>query len=464
MNKVVVYTDGGANPNPGLSGWGSHGYIYEDGKAKKKYLTNASLTPTGYTNNNVENVDVVKFFEFMGTNGINTNNASEINSLYFTLLKLIEEEEFDHIHILVDSEYVRKGVTEWSSKWIKNNWFREDGNPVSNQKEWKRLLEVIDHYKEKNISYEIEWVKGHSGDIGNQIADTLCTIAINMMRNGIKDEQRYLYFEPYLYWDIKPERHPYLAFKRLYFNTISKNSDIGYYFLEDSKKEEKYIGKKDNETAYSVIKLNTPDRLIEIVKEKQTKIAEDLNVVALLKLDRLYSPEVYRYIETYGIHSLFRANNYSVNINFLDNKPITLELDPPGLSLYAMQTFGHMEEVLKEIMDSTDTYFTLDITDHFFSKETKGKKEITVLNPNIKQTTKIVDIPLAYDYKKFNIGLVLGTDLLPRSNLKRIENLNPKLKLVIIKETYCSFSYMTYIESDLGSGMWSNYHTNSVYY
>ncbi len=463
MIKAVLYTDGGAQPNPGLSGWAGHGYIFNDVPVKKKYVSNINITEFGYSTEKLDNVDVIKFFNFLGSEGINTNNASEINSLYYSLNKLLEE-GIEYVHIYVDSEYLRRGILEWSSKWIRNNWVREDGNPVSNQKEWKRLLAVLEVYKENNIGFDIEWIKGHSGDVGNTIADTLCNIAINYLRDGRNPGEDYRYYEPYLYWEEKPERHPYLYFKRLFFNSSSK-SPIGYYFLEDSDlKEEKYIGKKHNNTTYSVIKLNDPIAMIEEIKQKQNSVAEDFNVVMLLKLDKIYNPAVYQYLKEYGTASLYRANNYSVSLNYLDNKPITLELDPPGLSLYAMQSFKYMEDILNSYLENTIQHTVIDITDKIYVKEIKNKKEIYVLNPKIKPGLAHTEIQIEHKGRTFNIKLIIGGELLPRNNLKRLESLNPSIQLILIDDTENSFSFMVLTNSSLGVGIWANLHTNSIYF
>ena len=467
--KAVIYTDGGAQPNPGLSGWGAHGYFYDDDKPKK--LIKENITGKGYIDGGIEeSVNVLKFFNYLGTNGINTNNVSEINALYYSLEELTKY-DITHIHILVDSEYIRKGILEWSHKWIRNNWKREDGNPVSNQEEWKRLLNILDEYRERKVTYDLEWVKGHNGNIGNTIADRLCNIAINILKTSKESVSLYKYYSPEDYWNDKVERNPYLSFKRVFFNSITEPKDIGYYFLEDSdKKDDKfYLGKKYNNCSFSVIKLNKPDHAIEVIKQKQSKIAEDYNVVVLLKLDRLYEPDLYRYLKDYGEYALYRANNYSVNMNFLDNKPVTKEIDPPGLSLYAMETFGYMESILKSLIDQKDfpLLHRVDITNLIFIEQPKGKKVTTVLNPTLKPNLKILDVnlnlpDLLLDNKK--ISLVLGSDILNRNNLKKIETLHPHVEILLIKNSESSYTYMTYIKSDIGEGIWSSIYSNTIYF
>jgi ribonuclease HI len=71
-----------------------------------------------------------------------------------------------------DSEYVRNGVTRWSTGWVRKNWRTAAGDPVANMDLWKRLLAAA-----KPHSIEWLWVRGHSGDPMNDRVDFLATEA-----------------------------------------------------------------------------------------------------------------------------------------------------------------------------------------------------------------------------------------------------------------------------------------------
>ena len=70
--------------------------------------------------------------------------------------------------VYLDSEYVRKGITEWIINWQRRGWKTADGKPVKNAELWQRLdaLRKLHHV-------EWRWVKGHAGDPGNERADAL---------------------------------------------------------------------------------------------------------------------------------------------------------------------------------------------------------------------------------------------------------------------------------------------------
>jgi ribonuclease HI len=70
--------------------------------------------------------------------------------------------------IYTDSEYVRKGITEWMVGWKRRGWKTADGKPVKNVELWQKLEAAAAAHK-----VEWRWVKGHSGDPGNERADAL---------------------------------------------------------------------------------------------------------------------------------------------------------------------------------------------------------------------------------------------------------------------------------------------------
>lgn len=100
---------------------------------------------------------------FIGT----TNNRMEM----LAVIRALEELEFGPpIKIIADSEYVIKGVTQWSRNWIRNGWRTRDGKAVVNKDLWERLLAL---YQLHAVTFE--HVKGHTGNAGNEAVDTLCT-------------------------------------------------------------------------------------------------------------------------------------------------------------------------------------------------------------------------------------------------------------------------------------------------
>ena len=133
--QVTVYTDGACKGNPGRGGWGAW---LKTGEHEMELFGGEAMT----TNNRMELTAVIE----------------ALNSLKRTC----------DITIHTDSEYVRKGITEWIHGWKLRGWKTADKKPVKNTELWQRLDSL------RNLhAVEWRWVKGHSGDPGNERADGL---------------------------------------------------------------------------------------------------------------------------------------------------------------------------------------------------------------------------------------------------------------------------------------------------
>lgn len=133
--KVVIYTDGACKGNPGPGGWGA---LLTSGTHRK---------------------------ELCGGEPVTTNNRMELMAAIKGLQALKHPCVVD---IYTDSQYVRKGITEWIHGWKKNNWKTAAKKPVKNDDLWKLLDQETTRHK---LTWH--WVKGHSGHPGNEIADAL---------------------------------------------------------------------------------------------------------------------------------------------------------------------------------------------------------------------------------------------------------------------------------------------------
>ncbi len=140
-NNVVIYTDGACKGNPGEGGWG------------------AILEFTNETN------------KIYGYQESTTNNRMEIVAA-IEAIKLVKEES--DIIIYTDSKYLMNGINTWIHSWKKNNWKTSGNKNVKNVDLWK----AIDELNSKH-SIKWNWVKGHSGNPGNEMADDLANLAIS---------------------------------------------------------------------------------------------------------------------------------------------------------------------------------------------------------------------------------------------------------------------------------------------
>ena len=143
--EVTIYTDGGAEPNPGTGGWAA-------------ILINPA---TGKTK------------ELSGGEPRTTNNRMELTAAIRALEALNQPCK---VHLFTDSQYLKKGITQWLSGWIARGWKRKDGE-LQNEDLWRSLSELV---RQHQIDWK--WVKGHASDRWNNRADQLATEAIRRQR------------------------------------------------------------------------------------------------------------------------------------------------------------------------------------------------------------------------------------------------------------------------------------------
>ena len=137
--EVSIWTDGGCKPNPGPGGWA------------------VLLRFRGHER------------ELSGGEKATTNNRMELTAAAEALETLTRP---CRIALHTDSEYVRNGVTRWSTGWVRRNWRNASGDPVANMDLWRRVLEAA---KRHEVSWH--WVRGHAGDVNNERVDRLATAA-----------------------------------------------------------------------------------------------------------------------------------------------------------------------------------------------------------------------------------------------------------------------------------------------
>jgi ribonuclease HI len=138
---VELFTDGACRGNPGVGGWG---VLLRYGDTEKKLQGGEINT----TNNRMELMAAIKGLQAI--------------------------KEPCRIVLTTDSQYVRKGISEWMSKWKSNGWKTSAKDPVKNQDLWQ-LLDIENHRHQ----IDWRWVKGHSGHLENEVADQLANRGID---------------------------------------------------------------------------------------------------------------------------------------------------------------------------------------------------------------------------------------------------------------------------------------------
>lgn len=141
MQKIEIYTDGACRGNPGIGGWGAL-LIYQ-GTEKRLY----------------------------GSEQNTTNNRMELMGSIEALKALKRPCE---VILWTDSQYVKKGISEWLVGWKAKGWRTASNQPVKNQDLWQMLDQEANRHQ-----IDWRWVKGHAGEYGNEVADQLANQAID---------------------------------------------------------------------------------------------------------------------------------------------------------------------------------------------------------------------------------------------------------------------------------------------
>ena len=143
MSNIEIFTDGACRGNPGPGGWGA---FLRAGKHEK---------------------------ELFGGEPETTNNRMELTAAIEGLKAL---KSASVVTVTTDSQYVRKGITEWMESWKKRDWKNSAKKPVKNVGLWQLLDEQNNRHKVTWL-----WVKGHSGHPENELADQLANRGIDEM-------------------------------------------------------------------------------------------------------------------------------------------------------------------------------------------------------------------------------------------------------------------------------------------
>lgn len=143
VSVVEIFTDGACRGNPGPGGWGA---LLRAGKHERELWGGESMT---------------------------TNNRMEMTAVIEALQALKRPSE---VVLTTDSQYVRKGITEWIDNWKRRQWRTAQRKPVKNVELWQAMDAAAARH-----SVDWRWVKGHSGHAENERVDALANLGIDKL-------------------------------------------------------------------------------------------------------------------------------------------------------------------------------------------------------------------------------------------------------------------------------------------
>ena len=144
MNSIDIYTDGACKGNPGPGGWG----VLLKSAGTEKVLYGGELATT---NNRMEMTAVIRALEAL--------------------------KRPCAVTLYLDSQYVLKGITEWLPGWKARGWRTAARQPVKNVELWQELDALV---SQGGHTIDWRWVRGHNGDPGNERADALANLGVEV--------------------------------------------------------------------------------------------------------------------------------------------------------------------------------------------------------------------------------------------------------------------------------------------
>jgi len=487
-SNIVVYTDGSTGPtNPGYCGSGITGYLYKtedikgrtsDRPTKTNITTHGyipaeqqqkdnyeSIKPSLYFNGSVSYVDsrsnnyaeamcIADFIRILCDSLTDVNsNKSPYDKIEFNL----EEYKVNKVVVNCDNTYAI-GLTERIYN-ARVDWRKHINNNVD---VWEAMEISINRLKELNIELEVRKVKGHSGDIGNDISDRLAYMGrMRTMKYKFRDDVIVFGTTPAAkYWKPKYDKHPFLLTKQLFIinNKRDKLNNVYRYSVMEYKTDVE-PGRKTHEAMFGRVVLNSRDSYIEDTIDTYHEMMQTLSIISYIDISVLSKQKFITNYNTFG-KDIFNYVPNRHTLKLLDEDTVVTNVYPTGLANQALEKILDLEQIMldyttfKTTNTSSRTFY--EITDKLFKLDEKGKLGCTV-----KQTDK--HMLLEFDGIKYPIEF--GKDILARNTLARLVKSSPRVYLVSEQLVPSAIEYYTLIELEETKdiGVWCNFYSNKIF-
>lgn len=476
---IVIYTDGSHSSNFNLTGGGIHGYTYKKEKPKRGLgLGKWKATPKGYSAEATEDelVTVVDYFDGILSLAVGTNNTAELKT-GVAGLELVSEASDNGIknaNILMDSRYVIDGIEKHIDKWVANDWLKPNGAPLLNTEVWKSAYETKNKLKENKVEYTIEWIKGHTGNPGNETADVNSKIGrvLNPYDSSVTQEVSgtFTRSDPQGYWKVDTsDKVSVLAGTSLIFDVRSVSDKATRFFaFTNGDSDSSMYGIHDNTACYGVVELKESPSLINSIMQRQKTVCKnsdpDISLFYQLHMRNAFSPKTLSNVKKYGTKVLTSSTKYKELKLLGDGSTITEILYPVRFAVDGVMLHQSLSEILdgflKDKLESSDVFNVIDITDHVYLMVEEGKKKVCKIREELNSSNSSLDLSEHYPDIKTDYGfnpllLSFGSDLPRREIVAGAAKLEPKA-YIIHWEDSGSFKRSFVLETTEGTSIWHN--------
>lgn len=478
VDGVVIYTDGSHEASFNLTGGGVHGYTYKNDKPKKGLgLGKWKATKKGYSDTDKEEpVTVVEYFDGILSLGQGTNNTAELKTgvMSLELVSEMADSGIKNAQILMDSKYVIDGIVQYVDKWAAQNWIKQNGAQIMNLDIWKTAFDTKNKLTANNVDYSIDWVKGHSGDPGNESADVNATIG-RVLNPSQPDEANagsitVAVSEAQGYWktDISDKVSLMTGTSIIFDARFSSEDCKRFHVFSNEQTDTSMYGIPDNTACYGVIELSEPPKLINSILERQKMVIKnidpDLSMFYQLHIRNAFSPKTLSTIKKHGTRVLTSGSKYKELKLFGNGSTITELLYPirfavDGLGIHAGLSVL-LDSFIADKFASSSMYKIVEITEHVYDMSEEGKKKVCKLKEVLNSSSGSLDLSKHFPEIKTDYGfnplvLSFGSDLPRREIVSGAAKLSPKAYLVYWQDGG-SFKRAFVLETEEGVSIWHN--------
>ncbi|QNI20961.1 ribonuclease H [Vibrio phage vB_pir03] len=447
MKSVTIHTDGGATADAEVGyygGWGVHISVDEEDTE----LLICAACPHGDTNNRAE------------------------QRAYIRAMKWVLENDVTYARFILDSKYVIEGSMQYIHIWEANNWVTKEGKPVKNRDLWIMIDALQQQMQSKNIKYRLDWVKGHSGKHGNEMADQGATRGTAFARASDFDER---------ILDVKSmqEEVEAKAAERKKVKAVDPFGLLcGRRMLEVMNAERMTV---DGKRAYMTCSyddtdpikarglgvhsgerfegLVVPNEQLEayetVVNHQESILSDSLIRPTIVYWDKLKSTQTWKQLALDGIGIFLQRRDDLV----LSDKatPITKYLNPPRQARRCLESMTNKKEIIESLLAGGD-YDRIDVTDLFFEENAKGKLAI---RPDIAKE-KSVEYNWKVDSRTARIIMAFDYEIPNRNSLAKTLKQGKEIKceLIITDRTENTFRWHMLVTTPIGYGLFNNPSTN----
>lgn len=476
--KAVLYSDGGYQSKYGSGGWGIHGYTYIE-KPPTKGTGNPKAIPTkdGYATvkDPDEKVTVVHYVD--GAGGVPAATSSTHTELIAAIKAMDWTLKNDHVHsatIVSDSRSVVDGMSEWMPRWKANGWRNSRGDEVANKELWLKAEDLINQIREREKNVVFQWIKGHNGFFGNEMADSYATKG-NLLGRQRRDTEILRVKEAEGYWSKKNDYHKLLGSGRWYLSTIDQDyvrEDGSTIYYLGELLEDDHSGKPVADDANAVVFMKTADPVLETLRKRVMEMdRRKLGSIMLGRLDNVFSPSVYEEIQEHGT-TFLATHGKRLDLMTAKNEELLKQKAPPGLVWLAVDALNFLKGQLETYLGDKKGLVVTDILPMFYDECTskKGDKEYK-LKKEIGSSTKHMDVSMFYstvpvsqrtetDVKAKKVRLLLGIDVPKRNTLAGIAEEINSMELISWRESDHAVRHACVIVTESGVGIWAGTESN----